>query len=399
MKRSAGWIVAAIGIVVIAAGALGFYRPRLTTLAGDPWNYNLTAQDLPSGWQVDNTEIQTAFDVARQPAATPNASTVTPKGLRSFHLMEFSHPAALDIFYASSQVILYDTTENARAAMAAENLGAEWEKLAASRTLGDETVVWHLLPVADAPDQAIYRVDFRFLNGVASIGLTGTVDGLKGDGEAISYAAKVLEKMRKFARPDALNALGTRYPDLRGLLLSQDELAQLDPNYGDRWIYNSSLLPSWTPNSDFPNPDGMAKLGRLVGYQIFMIKPLTDDELKPGYSTGLFQQVTVFTSPESARQTLEKMVGLEGGEWVNPPQVGEAAKGWTQEYQSESTLVGSGVVAATEITFRMGAYVGSIRLQTSPAIQLHSLEARAANEQLANALASALAEKLKKAGK
>ena len=53
----------------------------------------------------------------------------------------------------------------------------------------------------------------------------------------------------------------------------------------------------------------------------------------------------------------------------------------------------------TEISFRAGAYTGSIRVQTAPVTAPNVPVAQAANEKLATDLALALADKLKNAGK
>ncbi|MBM4424356.1 MAG: hypothetical protein FJ030_13375 [Chloroflexi bacterium] len=394
MNQRIVWIITALIVAGVVIGAIVISNRPPSSLDGDPWDYNIMESDLPEGWSVSSADLQTAYDVAREGALSAMAD------MRASHFIEFAEPTAGDVFYLTSQVVLFDSAEAAKAAMAAEAASEEWEKIEGSRTVGDETVVWRLKPVADAPEQVSYRADFRYLNGVVSVAMTGTVGAVKDDGPVLVYAGKVWAKMRELARPDALDVLSNaRHPDLRGLVLSQNDLAQADPNFGDRWVFNSSLLPSWTPNSGFPDPDGMAKLGRVMGYQVYLVKPLTDDELKSEFSTGLFQQATAFTSAENAEQTLAKMVGLEGGLWTNAPTIGESAKGWTQEYQSQGTSAGSGVVAATEITFRVGTYIGSIRIQTSPVIQPKSLEARASNEHLAQLLANALAEKLKNAEK
>jgi len=390
MKRIV-YIASAAIVILAAVFSLAYYINRPTRLSGDPWDYNLTQSDLSEGWQAVNSNIETAHDLIRE--GKPET-----EGLKSVHSIQFTHAMAVDVFDITSQVLLFNTAEAAETALAGEVLGDEWEPVQISQTVGDQAMVWRLKPLEDAPQQASYRVAFRFLNGVASLGVTGTNDNMRDESTALSYAQKVLSKMQTGARPEALSTLGNR-PDLRGLLLTQDDLAAIDSSHGDQWIYNSLLAPGWTPNSAFENPDGMIRLGRLVGYQAWLIKPLSEDDLTPEATTQLFQQVTIFQSPESAQAVLEKMAGLESGAWAATPNVGEAAKGWTQMYQANSTSAGSGAVAATEISFRVGAYTGSIRVQSSPVTQSNVALAQAANELLANQLALALAANLKNAGK
>jgi hypothetical protein len=391
MRRIVLIAVIAIGLLA-AAAALVWYTQRPTVLEGDPWDYNLTQADLPDGWRLYDTQVETVYDVTQ-------ATQAQPKGLLGIHSAAFSNAVAVDVFEITSQVILYDTPQSARAALAEEVLNAEWEREQAPRVIGEETVVWRLKFMEDAPDQAVYRVDARYLNGIISVTLTGTVQNMPDSDQALAYADKMRVKMQRAARPAALQALkNANRPDLRGLLLTQAEIAQLDSNFGDRWVYNSLLPLGWTPNSEFANPEGMAQLGRVMGYQVWLVKPLAEDELEPDSSTALFQQVTAYRSPEQAEVTLGKMIGLESGAWEGSPEVGESAKGWTQVYEAAGTSAGSGAVAATEISFRVGSYIGSIRTQTSPVTESEAPSTRLANEQLANQFAVALAEKLIKVG-
>jgi hypothetical protein len=385
MNRSILIVLAAL-ILIGVIGGVAYYVNRPTFINGDPWDYNLTITDLPSGWELGNNKIETAFDIERE-------KKVNDTGLVSAYSVEFRQPVEVSFFNLTSQVLKYDSSEAAHASLTNETTSAEWETITSPRTLGDETTVWHLKPVEDAPEQASYRVDFRYFNCIVSVAATGTTDEIKDATQALNYASKVLEKLQKSATPDSLRILGDR-PDLRGRLLTQADLARVDPQFGERWVYNSLLLPSWTPNSAFDNPEGMAQLGRITGYQTWLIKPLSDEELKPEMTVTLFQQATVFQSPEQAQATLEKMVGLDGGGWQTAPPVGDSAKGWTQVFDASDSGTGQAAVATTEISFRMGAYTGSIRTQTSEVKPSQVTLAKSANELLALQLAKALAAKL-----
>lgn len=385
MNRSIIIVVSAL-IVIGLVGGMAYYVNRPTSIRGDPWDYNLVTADLPAGWELSNNKIETAFDIERE-------KKVNASGLESVHSVEFRQPTAVNFFNLTAQVLKYDSPEIAHTAFANETTSAEWETIATTRSLGDETTVWHLKPVADAPEQASYRVDFRYFNGVVSVAVTGTTDEIKDATQALNYANKILEKMQKTATPESLRLLGAR-PDLRGRLLTQADLARVDDQFGERWLYNSRLTPGWTPNSAFDNPEGMAQLGRIVGYQAWLIKPLSTEELKPETTVTLFQQVTVFQSSEQAQATLARMVGLESGGWATAPLVGESAKGWTQVFEANSATAGQEAVATTEISVRVGVYTGSIRVQSSKVKASDVSLAKAANELLAFQFAKALAAKL-----
>ncbi|MBI3242935.1 MAG: hypothetical protein HYZ49_11640 [Chloroflexi bacterium] len=392
MKRPIVWIlIAAFGIVGAVVAALLLAQPQPTELTGDPWDYNLSPADLPEGWSLKSSRIQTAFELdflASSPDSIPSQT-----GLRSTHYADFESLLATDVFYVSSQILLYDTTQNAHAALTAEALGEEWEPVATGKTVGDETMIWHLKSIPEAPNQASYRIDFRYLNGVGSIGLTGLTDSVKDSSAALDYAAKIFARMQKAARPEALKTLSyASQPDLRKLLLTQAELSELDARLGERWVFDDRDPPAWTPNASFTDPDGLARFGRIMGYQTFMIKLLNPDEVKPDLSAGFFQQVTAYKEADKAQQILENMAGLGDGPWPTQPQIGDSARAWSSVYKSEGNQ--SQIVAVTEINFRAGTYIGSVRLQTAPILAAQIKDAQEANQQLAQQLAAALAAKL-----
>jgi hypothetical protein len=391
VKRPVLIVIAAVVLAVAIAGVAA-YLNRPTFVSGDPWDYNLTVQDMPEGWALSAANIKTAYDMT-QDGQTDLA------GLQGLHAVQFSHQLSLDVFDVTSQVLLYDSTESAKAAFAKEAPSAEWETVQSSIKLGDTTNVWHLKTAEDAPLQATYRADVQYLNAVVSVTVTGTVDAMTNESVVLQYAAKVTNKLQSAPRPEALGKLNGQ-PDLRSLLLSQDELSRLDSYFGDLWLYNAVLQPGWTPNSAFENPAGMDALGRVMGYQAWFIKPLLDDEVKSDTAVGLFQQVTLFDSPEDAQAVLEKMNGLDTGPWTENPDIGDSAKAWTKIADSSGTSAGDGAVISSEISFRVGSYTGSIRVET-PVITKDDevLVARSANELLAYQLATGLASNLQNAGK
>jgi hypothetical protein len=391
MKRPVLLVIIAL-VLVVAVAAVAGYINRPTFITGDPWDYTLTVQDMPEGWKLSDSTIKTAYDMTAEGQADL-------AGLQSIHASQLSNQLAVDVFDATSQVLLYDSVASAKAAFAKEAPGDEWEPVQASTKLGEATTVWHLKNTDATPDQATYRADVQYLNAVASVTLTGTVQGMSNEGVVLQYAAKVVNKLEREPRPEALNHLGSQ-PDLRSLLLSQSQLAGIDTYFGDLWVYNAVLQPGWTPNSAFSNPAGMDALGRVMGYQAWYIKPLFDNELKPDTSVALFQQVTAFNSPENAKAVLAKMTGLETGDWTVAPNIGDSAKGWTKVADTSETSAGAGAIVSTEISFQVGSYTGSIRVETPPLTKDEDvLLARSANELLANQLALNLATNLKNAAK
>lgn len=402
MKRPILWIIlAALVVAAAVVAALVLARPQPTSLAGDPWDYNLSIKDLPEDWKANSSRIQTAYELALLSANTSgdNANVPHPSltGLRSTHYTDFNKDAG-DIFYLSSQVILYDTPQAAHSALTAEAPGAEWEKLTPGQTIGEETTTWHLIAIPEAPDQASYRVDFRYLNGIGSIGVTGTTDGMNDDKVALEYAAKILDKMQKSARPEALRTVSdASRPDLRTLILNQSQLAELDSKLGERWVFDDRQPPAWTPNDSFPDPDSVIRFGRIMGYQAFMIKLLNPEEVEPTLTAGFFQQVTAYEEADKAQQILDHMAGLGSGLWETPPGAGDSARAWSDVFKSDEG--DSQLIAVTEIDFRVGTYIGSVRVQTVPLLVVQVKDAREVNQQLAQKLAGALADKLKTAGK
>ncbi len=398
MKRPIVWSI--LGLVAAVVAALALARPQPTSLTGDPWDYNLSIKDLPEDWKANSARIQTAYELALLSADTggenANAPLPPPTGLLGTHYTDFNKDTG-DIFYISSQVILYDTPQAAHSALTAEAPGAEWEKFTPGEVIGEETTLWHLIVIPQAPNQASYRLDFRYLNGIGSIGATGTTDGMNDDKVVLEYAAKILDKMQKSARPEALKTLNdASRPDLRTLMLNQNQLAELDPKLGERWVFDDRQPPAWTPNSSFTDPDGLAGFGRIMGYQALMIKLLNPEEVEPTLTAGFFQQVTAYEEADKAQQILDHMAGLGGGLWETPG-IGDSARAWSDVFNSEGDQ--SQIIAVTEIDFRVGTYIGSVRVQTVPLLAVQIKDANRINQQLAQKLAEALADKLKTAGK
>ena len=200
--------------------------------------------------------------------------------------------------------------------------------------------------------------------------------------------------MRKNATPEAVRVLAAaNKPDLRPLLLTQSEVAKIDPKFGERWIYDERVLPVWTSNSLLPDPKAVEAFGRVMGYQTMMVKALFQDESAPTISAGLLQQVTVYRDPNNAQKILDNMEGLGRGLWLSPPRVGDSARAWTATLAIEGDT--SRNASFTEIDFRVEGYIASVRVQTMPILISQSLIAGDSNKEIALKLAEALTVKLK----
>jgi hypothetical protein len=198
--------------------------------------------------------------------------------------------------------------------------------------------------------------------------------------------------------PPALQQLQSRQlPDPRPLLL-MSELPRLDPNFGDRWEVNPQYLGTWTENEDF-DAEGRAalqRLGRLTGYQLHLLKPLSAEEQarNPEAAYAVFQQVSVYGSAENAPRGLAAMIGLQGAiEAPQPPAIGDRARLWSTLLRRRDT---NATIAITEINFVVGRYVATLQVQTAalPA-DADQNAALNANQQRAIAWAQVLAEKLR----
>jgi hypothetical protein len=393
------WVIGAVVVALLAFGLYSAYsKPAPTILMGDAWDYTLSAADLGTTWSENDQSFQTLYEMT-QPIHLPNEPTSVPSpiqpGIQSSYYVDMSDTSSREAFVMTSQVVLYDSVLAAQTALNMESPGEEWERVNASQTVGDATLLWHLRPIPEAPpDQATYRVDFRYLNAIHSLAVTGRKEPSVDGKLAFSFAKKALEKMQKNAVPESLKILdGAQRTDLRSTLLTQRELSTLDSKFGNRWVYDDRALPMWTPNSLFADSKSLEAFGRVMGYQAMMIKAIAPEEAAPTISAGLFQQVTAYREAGNAQKILDKMEGLGSGVWGKPPEVGDAARAWSTISKMEGDT--SRLAAVTEISFRVGVYVASVRTQTMPILESQGLVASEANKEIAQKFALSFASKLK----
>jgi hypothetical protein len=349
-----------------------------TALSGDPWDYAILLSDLPANWSLAQQDITTPYDVAQVELAAATSVTATStltvspalQNMTEMYAVRYQPPDTSGYADFTCQVILYQSDLDAQAAMAVEAPGPEWES-APAPTVGDEAHLWHFKNPDPSVKENIYRVDFRYLNGLASLTLMGTAQAVPDSKEVVGYATKILDKMKKAVTPPDLKRLQSAgYPDLRRYLLTQEQLAQGDVYLGNHWIVATQQLPGWTPTSimSAEAQKALAPLGRVTGYQMFYYKSLSQDELKGAGPVLLFQQVTAYTQAANAQKGLDMMLGItQLDEFPDPPQIGDgkthAWKGEVSTTQSDGTTA---IVALSEIDFRIGNYVASVKLQSRP---------------------------------
>jgi hypothetical protein len=399
------WTFILIGtLVVIAAGvSIYFAFPHPTHLSGDPWDYTILPVEMPKDWTLVSHGVVTPHDVAQQNIETdvPLTEAVSLKNFVQLYYAKYEPPPLSHYLDFTIQIIVYQAEADAQAALAeGAPTEAGWESLTAP-TVGDETKAWRFLTDDPTINQNIYRVDFRFLNGVGSVTMIGTRDALPNINEPVSYARKIQNKMLTKATPKEIQRLqALRMPDLRNVLLSQDDLAKLDDYLGGRWQIDARLVPQWTPTDKIQSPQEqkvLQQLGRVSGYQMFLVKVLAAAEKEKSIPAGLFQQVTVYQRPDAAAQSLKLMIGLEKlPELPLPTTIGDQARAWGGVLTTNDTDPPT-TVAVHEFDIQVGRYIGSIRLQSRPLAGSELEAGQIANLQMAIKLAEGLAVKMKAA--
>jgi hypothetical protein len=390
------WIgLAILALIAIGVAAFSLLRPPVTLIEGDAWAYGLTADELPAGWTFDEHGVQLPHNLLGAQAQGSNSAQFN--NIRQIYSARYLPPENSNYADFTLEVLIYNIVADAQAALTAEAPGENWERTEGP-AIGDQSVIWRYNDPTTVADQNLYRVDFRYLNAIGSVTLFGTTQAVPNAEEALNYARRVFAKMQANPVPPALQQLQSRQlPDPRPLLL-MSELPRLDPNFGDRWEVNPQYLGTWTENEDF-DAEGRAalqRLGRLTGYQLHLLKPLSAEEQarNPEAAYAVFQQVSVYGSAENAPRGLAAMIGLQGAiEAPQPPAIGDRARLWSTLLRRRDT---NATIAITEINFVVGRYVATLQVQTAalPA-DADQNAALNANQQRAIAWAQVLAEKLR----
>jgi hypothetical protein len=390
----------AIGALALVAGlAAYFWWPRpATRVTGDAWDYGLHPEDMPAEWTFGGQTVLTAHELSASIGLTPTASL---NNAQQLYRQRYEPPTLSQFVEFTLQIVLYNETADAAAGMSAEAPGEGWERLDAPG-LGDESRVWGYTSEEASADQTLFRVDFRHLNAIASVTMLGTRQVMPDATEPLSYARKILDKFKAEPEPPELGRLrAAQAPDLRTLLLSQTQIAQLDSHLGERWTTNTLILPGWTNNEDFSTEAArttLNQLNRITGYQMFLLKSLTATESQTDTVANLFQQVSLYGGPRDAGQGLQAMVGVpDAPELEQAPAAGEAARQWVALLKRTQADGEEFIVAISEIDFRVGRYVASVQVQTRPLREYEQELEKARAARLSLALAQQLAENLQAA--
>ena len=402
------WTLIIAGALIVAAAGLGIYfaLPHPTHLSGNTWDYTILPGEVPEDWTLVRHGVITPHDVAQENIELEASvtETVSLKNMVQLYYARYEPPHLSRYLDFTIQIILYQTGADAQIALAeGAPTEAGWESTAVPR-IGDETRAWRFVSSDPTISQNLYRVDFRFLNGVASVTMIGTADALPDIDEPAGYAQKIYGKMVNKATPTEVQRLrAAAMPDLRDVLLSQGDIARLDDDLGGRWQVDPRFLPQWTPTDEMSTEaqrQVLKQLGRVSGYQMFLVKALSNAEKQKTTSEGLFQQVSAYARPDAAEQALTLMIGLEQVQaFPIPPDVGDQARAWGGLLSSTGSDGKDITLAVNEIDFQVGRYVGSIRLQSRPLAESEYQSGQTQNLQLAIKLAAGLAAKMQAANK
>ncbi len=403
MNRKILIIAAGVFFAVLALGLSFFLSiPRPEFLEDDAWAYGLTASES-ADWILVEHDARTTYDILPPSIVTGSVETLPPS-LRNVHQMyvaRFNPATSTELNEFTTQIILYTDVAAAQAAFAAETPNPqEWQTLPAP-SVGDEARLYQATSTSDDVNVTpliFYRLEARYLNAIISLGMGGTVTKLRSPDEVIRLGNTITTKMRDRARPQALTDLrNQQQPDLRTYLVTQAQLATLDAKNGDLWVIDPRFLPSWTPNSSFGEDAQslLTQLGRVTGYQQFLLKPLTAEKRATAYTENFFQQITYYRTEQGAEEALTRMAGLDGALEVPASGVGDRARAWNTVVNQVQTGGSSNVVAASEIAFRWGNYVASVRLTTRPLTEAEYTPAQTENASNAYIFALRLAANLR----
>jgi hypothetical protein len=388
--------------LVMLAGllALTACAAQPTVVSGDAWSYRLLPEELPAGWAIASQDVYTAADLnAVIGTVTPITGTTGLSKAAQLYSARYRPPESSQYADFTLDVIRYNSIAEAQEGMSLEALGAEWEQVLGV-TLGDESRIWRFRNPPDTPDQGLYRVDARYRNAVVSVSMLGAATVLPNPDEVVSRTRQVLAKLQAAPQPPALEKLQTaQLPDLRPLLLTPAQIQAATGGQGE-WSLNNLLLPGWVNNEDFSSAEARAtldRLGRLTGYQLWLIKPPADEGQSAAEpAVGLFQQVSAYRRADSAASGLQAMIGLSGvSEAKDAPAIGNGARLWNALIPQDRSNPQTALIATTEISFRAGQYVASVQLQAQPGSNPAASALLQQNRDLAIALAQALAEKLR----
>jgi hypothetical protein len=324
---------------------------------GDPWDYNLRLEDVPANFDQEFFNLESGVITNRDVSLTANDpslfQTANVQGRKFGHYVEFSGASPEGFTRVAAMVVTYRSAEGAAAGLAesipAPDPDVEWVKAPEAAQVGDESSAWQML----VPDfEVIYRVDFRYRNVRASVGVSGPPQNVPDAQPALDFANRMLDRMQTASLPPQLGALRqARRGDLRALAVTQEDLIELDPVNGVVWYYDDNPLPQWTPQQDGP----------VAGYQISFYRPTGRDDLQSRLPYNMVVTVLGYANDQEAREAIAGATGPTGGQQIPPDAIGDESSRW---YRSGAVdfMGATEFIATYEIDFRVGAYVAGVRV-------------------------------------
>jgi hypothetical protein len=324
---------------------------------GDPWEYNLTLADMPPGFEQEFFDLESGVITNRDVSLTAGDPSLfaaaNAQGRLFGHFAEFTGNSAQAFNHVASLVVVYRTPEGAAAGLAESVPGPDpdmvWTEMPDAAQVGDEARLWTML----VPDsEAVYRVDFRYRNVKASVGVSGPPESVPGPQPALDFARTLLARFQAEPLPAPLADLRRAHlPDLRGLALTQEDLIELDPVNGVVWFYDDNPLPQWTPRSDGP----------VAGYQVNFYRPVAREDVQTRLPYQMVVTVLAYPSEAEAAGALAGAVGPDNGQKIPLEPAGEESLGF---FRAEAVrfLDQTQPAGVYEINLRQGVFVAGVRV-------------------------------------
>lgn len=338
-----------------ACSGLGQAAPSL--VEGDPWDYNLTLKDLPAGFTQEFLNLESGVITNRDASLTANApalfGTLNAEGRQFGHFVEFTGGPPEGYDHVAALVVVYRTVAGATAGHAESLPGVdpdiEWRPASGAEKIGDESRVLEMLTPGE---EVVYRVDFRHRNAWASVGVGGKPENVPDPKPALDFAKVILARLQATPVPQPLAALRkANLPDIRGLMLNQEDLIELDPANGVVWYYDDGPLPQWTPPQDGP----------VAGYQISFYRPTAKEDVTTRQPHTMIVSLLAYPSEAGAKGAILGASGPPEAQKIPLDPVGQESAGW---YRSGAVnFFGTPQFQSIyEINFRIGVYIAGVRV-------------------------------------
>lgn len=312
---------------------------------------------MPAQFKQEYLELESGVitnrDVSRAANDAGLFARANAQGRKLGHFVEFTGGPPGSYSHVASLVVVYRTAQGAAAGLAESVPGPdpdiEWTAVPVSETIGDESQVWEMLVPGE---EVVYRTDFRYRNVRVSVGVGGKPEFVRDPRPSLDFAQALLARMEASPVPHPLAALRKAHlPDLREMILTQEDLIELDPINGVVWHYDDNPLPQWTPE----------KGGQVAGYQTSFYRPTAREDVRSRQPYTLIVTLLAYPSVAGAQAAIAGAAGPPNAQAVPLDPVGQQSAGW---YRSGSVnFLGATQPQSTyEINFRVGAYVAGLRV-------------------------------------